>query len=434
MKKVKIVFIGAGSASFGVGIIKDLLSSKELKELDINFTLVDINKDVLNIMFQFANIVKAHYNSKVTIEATTDRKDALVGANYVITAVAIKRMQLWEQDFYVPHTYGFRQVLGENGGPGGAFHTLRSLHLMLPICKEMEEICPEALLINFTNPESRVCLGISKLTRIRVVGVCAGAFITKNFVAQILERDNNEIDITIGGINHFHWVLEIKDKSTGENLYPEFHKRMKNPSIEIEPLSYLMYQKFGLLPFPLDTHIGEYVSFAYDICGPKWSKGKIFAKEEERKYGAKYYEIFQVIEGKKTVEEILSAEPGGELFIPIICDIEFDRNKKELSVNIPNTGYAISNLPEDAIVEIPAIINKDGIIPVKVGPLPEAIASMCMTQITIQNLLVQAYHQKSKNLLLQALLIDPVVDSIPKAEQMMEEMLKIESDFLPKFY
>ncbi len=454
-KELKVVLIGAGSASFGKDTIADLMASEELRELDLTVYLVDIDKVALDRMCRFANLLKEHYHSQAKIKAETDRKEALPGANYVITAVAKKRWQLWEKDFYIPAVYGFRHVNGENGGPGSAFHTLRSLHLMIPIAKDMEELCPDALLINFTNPESRVCLGVTKLSRIRTVGLCHGVFGTLDKISEILGRPTEDIDLTIGGINHFYWVLQIHSYSDGEDLRPEFDQKMKQSDWGIDPLIRRLYELFGYLTYPSSCHAGEYLSFAYEISGPgilKWGIGEVSrsleAKASEHTYTMGHrsnqpsYEFWsmeqankiqQIVEGKEPITEEF-IKPTGQLTIPIICDIEFNRNKKELSVNILNENFAISNLPEDAIVEIPGRVDSKGVHPVKVGALPEAIAALCNIQISIQKLLVEAYRQKSKKLLLQALIIDPVVDSVDRVEQMMEHMLKVEADYLPEFH
>ena len=454
MKKLKIVVIGAGSASFGRGTLADLIASEELKEFELTISLVDIDKITLDRMHQFANLLKKHSSSNAKIEATTEREKALPGANYVITSVAQKRWQLWEKDFYIPAVYGFRHVIGENGGPGSAFHTLRSLNLMIPIAQDMEKLCPDALLLNFTNPESRVCLGITKLTCIRTVGLCHGAFGTLDKISEILGRPEEDIDLTIGGINHFHWALQIRSQSDGKDLYPEFRQKMEQSDWSLDAFTRKMYELFGYFPYPAPSHPGEYVSFAHKISGPlfiKWGLGEVSrrlgAKASEHIYvldgkpNQPNYELWSreqpdkiqhVVEGKNPLTEELT-KPTGELTIPIICDIEFNRNKKELSVNIPNKNFAISNLPEDAIVEIPGRVDAEGVHPIKVGALPEVIAALCNKQISIQKLLVEAYRQKSKKLLLQALIIDPIVDSVDRAEQMMEHMLKIEADYLPEF-
>lgn len=446
MKKLKIVIIGAGSTAFGRGVFADLMGSKELRELDLTITLVDIDKVALDRMYRFANLLKEHYGTKAKIEATTNRENALPGASYVITAVSRRRKRLWDQDFYIPFAFGFRQGRAETGGPGAAFNTLRSLHLTIPIAKDMEKLCPDALLINFTNPESRVCLGVSKLTSVRSVGLCHGSFETLDVISRILGRPEEDIDLTIGGINHFHWALQIRSQSDGEDLYPQFHQRIKQPKWDIHPLVKSMYEIFGLFPFPATTHLGEFVSFAYEVLGPdylnRWNNVVRLSPEEDEPAavpakGYKEYaltkQVQQAVKNKEPLAKEL-AQPTEELAIPIICDIEFNRNRKELSVNVPNKGFAISNLPEDAIVEIPARVDVHGVHPIKVGPLPEAIAAMCQIQISIQNLLVQAYREKSKRFLLQALLIDPMVNSIEHAEKMMEELLKIEANFLPTLH
>lgn len=424
MKKLRVVLIGAGSASFGRTTVEDLIACEEFEELNLTVTLVDLDKVALDRVYQFANLLKKHHNSKVRIEATIDRKQALRGANYVIISVAQKRSQLWEKDFYIPAAYGFRHVLGENGGPGAAFHTLRSLQLVVPIAKDMDKLCPDALLINFTNPESRVCLAIAKLTRIRAVGLCHGPFETLKVAAKVLGRSEEDIDMTVGGINHFHWALQIRERSSGKDLYPEFDLKMKQTNCHLVPFVARMYELFGLLTYPTSSHPGEYVSFAHEISGPVFLKSGV--GEVSRRLQPKVPEQGYSLEDRST-------QPR-ELAIPIICDIEFNRNQKEFSVNLPNKNLAISNLPEDAIVETPARVDADGVHAIKVGALPEAIAALCNNQISIQRLLVEAYRHKSKKLLLHALIIDPIVDSLDRAEKMMDHMLKVQADYLPELH
>ena len=452
MKKLKIVLIGAGSASFGRGAIADVLASKELREFEIEVSLVDINADALRRMEKFARVLKEHYRSRATISATTDRTEALPGADYVIVSVAVNRWQLWEKDFYIPAAYGFRHVNGENGGPGGAFHTLRSLHQVIPICKDAERLCPDALLINFTNPESRVCLGISALTRLRAVGLCHGAFLTLRTIARILDMPQEAIDLTIGGLNHFHWALKIQEQGSGKDLAPEFNKKMGQSDWGLDPLTLKLFSLFGYLTYPAGSHPGEYLAMGHEVQGPdilNWGIGLVaraprdtaadLVYRVESNKGRSSYElwsldqarrILEIADGKAPLTEEF-AKPTTELAVPIICDIEFNRKRKELSVNVPNTSGAISNLPAQAIVEVPAMVDSSGVHALNVGPLPEAIAGLCQIQVSIQNLVVEAYREGSKRLLLQALVIDPVVDSPDRAERMMEHMLRLEAEYLP---
>ena len=460
MKKLKVIVIGAGSAGFGQGAIADLVSSQELEELDLEIVLVDIDKASLGRMLKLGNMIRDYYKSKAIIKATADRTEALLGANYVICSVAIKRWDLWQKDFYVPAAFGFRQVFGENGGPGGAFHALRSLNIMIPIAKDMEKYCPGAILLNFSNPESRVCLGVSKLTKIRVAGLCHGPIETLDRIGEILGKPVEEIDLVVGGLNHFHWALKVTDKKTGRDLYPEIDKRVDSFDWQSDSLTPVLYKLFGLITYPASSHPGEYLSFAHSIAGPRliyWgigsvshslsAKGTDLDYSIEEKDNRPSYELWSMDQPDR-IEKAIRGEvpltdrdpllnlnlvdPSRELAVPIICDIEFDRNRVELAANVVNDGFAVSNLPDDAIVEIPVRVNASGINPVKVGPLPEAIKGLCEIQVSIQKLLVEAYSKKSKKVLLQALMIDPVVDDLGRAKEMMETMIKLEKEYLPE--
>jgi alpha-galactosidase len=454
MPNKKIVIIGAGSATFGQGAIADILACKELREFDLTISLVDINEKALARMHKLAKRLKQHFKSPAVIEAHTDRTRALPQADYVIISVARDRWDMWEKDFYIPAAYGFRHVFGENGGPGGAFHTLRSLHLTMPICQDIERLCPETLVLNYTNPESRVCLAISRLTKIKAVGLCHGPFATRQAIAKVLGRNESELDLTIAGINHFHWALKIAETGTGKDLKPEFDGKMKENPDRFDPLTRKLYDLYGYLTYPAPSHTGEYISWGHDVAGPvflKWGIGKVSRCPSDTANDLNYttdghpgrasYDLWSKDQAKQITTAAESSapladeftEPTGELAVPIICDLEFNRKQKELGVNIPNTGQAIENLPEDAIIEISATVDSQGIHPIPVGNLPEALAGLCGTQISVQNLLVEAYSQRSKHLLLQALSIDPVVDRLDRAREMMEHMLWAQVDHLPEF-
>jgi alpha-galactosidase len=455
MKALKVVIIGAGSATFGSGAIADLVAAPELREFDLTIVLVDIDETALSRMLKWGKLLKEHFRSRARIEATADRTRALPGASYVITSVAQNRWQLWEKDYYIPLAYGFRQVMGENGGPGAAFHTLRSLQLMIPICRDMERLCPEALLLNFTNPESRVCLGVSQLTRIRSVGLCHGPMATLSRIAEILGKPAAEIELTVAGLNHFHWAIDIRDRASGADLRPELKRLIDRVDWDIDTLTPLLYKLFGFITYPAPSHPGEYLPFAPEIAGPQfiqWGIGgvsrKLSAKASDYEYviegksGQFCYHLWsldvvermaRILTGKEPLREEFT-QASNELTVPIICGIELDLRRRELAANVVNRGKAIENLPEDAVVELPVWVDAAGVHPVRVGALPEALAGLCSLQISIQKLLVEAYHQGSKQLLFQAIMIDPVMDSVPRARAMMEKMLEVERDYLPEMH
>ena len=443
MGKVKVVLIGAGSASFGRGTIADLMASQALNDVRLSIVLVDVDRRALRTMTRLARMLKDHHGSAASVTSTSDRRRALKGADFVITSVALRRMALWEQDYRVPVAHGFKQIDGENGGPGGAFHALRSIHLMMPIVRDVEELCPEALLLNFTNPENRVCLAVSMLSGIRCVGLCHGAFSTWMSVATILGRPQDDVEITIGGMNHFHWVMALRDARTGRDLMPAFNRKMRTFT-DLEPLTRTLYDLFGLMPFTSAIHTGEYLQWAWELVGPTWYHGpdgkKVSIEPAPGGEGVSGY-ADSLAGASRDVEEAVRKGPPlseeiaratAELAVPIIEDVLFDLKRRKVAVTIPNLG-CIPNLPDDGIVEIPAVSDAQGVHGEAVGPLPEPIAELCRRQITIQKLIVEAYRQRSKHILLQALVLDPVVDSVPQAREMMATLLRVEEDFLPEF-
>jgi alpha-galactosidase len=432
-KPLKIVAIGAGSG-FGRGIVVDMLGSLEFNQLDCTLVLVDTDPAKLERMYRFALLVKEHFGSNAKVEMTGDRREALPGASYVVTSVAIKRYPLWEQDFRVPLAYGFKHVLGENGGPGAVFHALRNFELVIPICRDMEELCPDALLLNYTNPESRIIRAVSDLTKIRAIGLCHGVFSARKGVSRILEKPIDEIDFLSGGLNHFYWVMRIADKQTGEDLYPQLRKRaLSDPDCpSMPPLVKKMLGVFGLYTYPSDDHIGEYLSFAYEFTGVRWHYGLESHKVPLRDQGPGQDRLEPYVTAEKPLDD-WALSRSGELAIPIILAIALDRSCRAEAVNVPNTGGYVAGLPPDTVVEVPAMVDGSGIHPEKLPPIPEALLAFCRTQAAIQKLVVEAYRQRSRNLLLQALLVDPIVNSVQNAEKMLDYMLELQRDYLPAF-
>jgi alpha-galactosidase len=429
----KIVAVGAGSG-FGRGTIVNILGAPEFEQLGGSLVLMDTDSRALERMHRFALLVKEHFRSRVTIEAATRLREALPGANYVIISVAVKRYELWEQDFRVPLAFGFKHALGENGGPGALFHALRNFELVIPICREVEELCPDALVLNYTNPESRIVRAISDLTKVRAVGLCHGVFGAQEGVSRILGVPSKDLDFLSGGLNHFFWFLKIADRRTGKDLYPELRRRALSDSDcpAMPPLVRKMLEVFGHYTYPSDDHIGEYLSFAYEFTGLKWHYGLESHKVPPAAPSQPRGRTGRYVAGEGPLDED-ALEPSGELAVPIILAIELNRRLWADAVNVPNAAGYLDQLPQDAVVELPAWADGGGIHPQKLPPMPEALAAFCRTQASIQQLVVEGYRQRSRNLLLQTLLLDPVVNSVANAETMLDYMLELQSEYLPKF-
>lgn len=432
----KLVLIGAGSVSFGTSMLRDLFAACEALT-GSTVVLVDTDAGALQLMEAVAQRLNKTTGTPFTIQATTERRDALPGAEFVIISVAVRRNELWQRDFQIPLKHGIKQVLGENGGPGGLFHAMRNIPLILDICRDIERLCPQALVLNFTNPEGRICLAANRYTALQFVGLCHGIGMAQTAIGYALELPPDEIDPKAGGLNHFSWILDLRHKSTGADLYPAFKQAMAEKKIDqinqnghsfgIKLCHYLM-DTFGYWPLPSDDHVGEYLAYAWEYCG---LEGYNFERAEQHAIENRR-QLHDWAGGEATLDNLLQ-HPSGERAVPIITGVLGNTHQYELAVNVPNDGF-IPNLPAWAIVEVPATIDATGVHGIPIGPLPEPIAAMCRLQATIIDRLVEAAVHGDRRAALQALLLDPVVTSITQAETVLQEILVVHRDFLPQFW
>ena len=434
----KIVIIGVGSTSFGPAILGDLFShANPLRGSQV--WLVDVDAASLDVMSRYAARLNEDTQQAFHIQSATDRRQALPGADFVIVSVAVDRIPTWKLDWQIPLKHGVRHVLGENGGPGGLSHALRNIPLLLAIARDVEDLAPRAYLLNFTNPMSRLCLALHQHTRVRFVGLChqiGRGYQLVNEVLQLVRREETEsnadfrrrieerIHLTAAGLNHFTFILDMRDRQTGDDLYPLFRTKVKDMPPDFELMSRRLLDTYGLFCATGDGHAGEYVGFAsetmaltgYDFDG--YERG---AREQRER-------VRDMAEGRSPVRFSLS----GERAIQIIDAIQHDLNRHELAVNIPNDG-CISNLPDDAVVEVPAVVNGCGVNGIHVGALPAGLAAMLRQQIDIQMLVVEAGVKGDRNAALQALLLDPTVHSYAQAKYMLDELLRAHERYLPQF-
>lgn len=421
MKTTKIVFIGAGSVSFGLSTFKNLFATHELEGSTLS--LVDINRESLEMMAALARKMNVACGTNYQIEATTDRRQALQGAEFVINSTAIDRNRLWKLDFEVPKKYGIRHTLGENGGPGSLFFTLRTIPLVLEIARDMEALCPQALVLNYSNPESRIILALGKYSRVKAVGLCHGVYMGRNDVAHIMGLDRFGVSVWAAGLNHFQWLLDIRDKATGEDLYPLLREKEQGYDPAFMPLTRKLFHAFGKWPTCSDDHMGEYVAYGWE----GGEHGYNFAADEAGR-----------VRLREAVEEVLAGrmplpdewtQPDEENAVKIITGIVHNRPTLIDAGVVYNQG-AIANLPPDLAVEVPVTANGSGVHPASIGNLPEGIAALLRVQAGVQQMAVEAAARGSKELALQALLIDPVVNSASAAEKILEELWEVNQPYI----
>jgi alpha-galactosidase len=417
----KIVFIGAGSMSFGLSMFRDIFFAEKLQGCTI--TLVDIDPEALRRMSELGRLLNEQSGAGLTIEHTTERREALDGADFVLNATAIDRNRLWKLDYEIPKKYGIRQTLGENGGPGGLFFTLRTLPMVLDFARDMEELCPNALLINFSNPESRIILALAKYSRVRALGLCEGIFGGQGHVAHIMDMPKSDVDVWGAGLNHFQWLVQIRHRETGEDLYPLLREKDAVHDPSFAPLSRRLFRAFGLWVTCSDDHMGEYVPYGWEAG----DRGYDF--DEDERYRADFLHTLQGVLAGTTPMPAWWHTPADERGAAVIAGIVHNQKRFIESGIVHNRGV-IPNLPADLAVEVPIVVDAAGVHPVSLGPLPEPIAKLLSVEASVQQLAVEAAVHGSKEIAMQALLIDPVVNSTIAAAKLLDELWEVNRPYI----
>lgn len=457
-----ITVIGAGSASFGENTLSALMRSKKLKGSTLR--LVDRNPQSLDIVHRLAKRLNIEWDSGLTITAHTHHKDALDGTNFVVSAIEVgPREELWKSDFEIPLKYGVRQPYAENGGPGGFAHAARNVKPVLEIVRDMEQACPDAWFINFTNPMVRICDLVNRHSKIKAVGLChqiyagygmVGVALAKDLgiqipdglegmhadvmqhplQQQIIHQTVPLVDIRAAGTNHFTWILSIRDRRSGEDLYPLLRKRFFELDETFEPLTHRIFQDFELFPVPGDTHLCEYLPWMSDPITKPWEKFNVRLYDWELMAGLRDFSLDRLNEmanGVMTVEGLLESDSEGAL--EMIENVAFAGNHYHLAANLPNQGQ-ISNLPYGATVETPVHVDGAGIHPVHMGTLPKPVAELCRRELMVAQLCVDAAVEGSYEKALQCLLLDPVVTDMKTARTILDDYLKTYREHLLQFH
>jgi alpha-galactosidase len=422
---VKITLVGAGSSVFGYNSVLDAVNIPALTGSEL--VLHDIDGSRLETMTGLAERMNTEMGDPLTVTSTLDQGEALDDADYVLMAIEVDRMNRWRQDWQIPFDNGIKQVIGENGGPGGLFHTWRNLPPVLDIAHKMEDMCKDAWLLNYTNPVPRLCLAVSRYTSIKTVGLCHEVEHQLQRIAPLMGIPESLIEVTSAGLNHFSWYKELK-LTDGTDAYPMLDEALKN-NRNFQPLCQAMYNQFGLFPSTDDNHMGEYLAHAWNAT-PERDRGINWIDRMEAEGEENWLRTKSIIEGKIPID--IKGKLSGERAIHIIAGIMTNSKHVELQVNLPNKGQ-ISNLIQDAIIETPAIINKNGIQPIDVGKMPEGLAALLNIQIMVQSVAVEAGVTGDLNKAKQALLVDPVVEDNAPALKSFDELMKVHADLLPQF-
>ena len=449
--KGKIVIIGSGSQFTGF-FLQELFKHKDLK--GITLALVDRRPDRLKHEVKLAKFLNDIVNWDVIVEGYTDRKEALRGATHICCYIAVNQIETWKKEFQIANKHGIYPMEGYTAGPPSLGFAIRHIPPVLDICKDIEEICPDAYLILENNPLAKIISAVYRYTKVKAIGYCYGHILEQMAVEQILDMNKKDpskykasmvereymvpvgnVDITTSGINHLQWVMDMRSTETGEDLYPLFRERI-NDSKNI-PDGYLfsaeVCKMFGLFPSPGDSQVADYLWFV-DI-------------DVQKKYGLKPFpvdswhgnrdenaweKIASENSDEKSAKEFIGSRFSGYRNIDITRYLMSGGKNYFPAVNVINNGL-ISNLNDDIVVEVPAVIGGGMIRPIKMGALPEPMASFCDLHGRITNLIADAAVMGSKKIALEALSLDPFVPNIITARKLLDDILKYNKKYDTRF-
>jgi alpha-galactosidase len=432
----KIAMIGAGSLVFCKTLVMDILATEALRDSEI--CLMSRTKGKLDRMKAFIERVirENHLPAKVT--ATLDRRKALEGAKYVIVMVQVGGVEAFRLDYEIPLKYGVDQCIGDSLGPGGIFRGLRTIPLLLDIVRDMEELCPDALLLNYANPMAANCLALGRASRIPFIGLCHGVQTTLDLISRYVDVPKEEIDHLCAGINHMAWFLSLRDRRDGRDLYPILRRNIERSEYYVnEKVRCEVMRHFGYFMTESTGHLSEYVPWF------RSSKRALQAYCDQPAFGGAsgaYYQYCVMIADKYRNVDYLSLEDpkisrrSVEYCSYILEAAETDRTFR-LNGNVRNDGY-ITNLPDGCCVEVPVFVDRRGFHPVRVGALPPQCAALNQSNVSVQALAVEAGLTGDPELIMQAIALDPLTSTqctLAEVRRMTAEMLEAEREWLPQF-
>jgi len=429
----RIAFIGAGSLIFSRRLMIDILTFPDLR--DSTFALVDIDPQRLDQARRVAERVLREGEFPAKVEATTDRREALKGADYVIVMILVAGIDAIRPDIEIPLKYGVDQCIGDTLGPGGVFRALRTIPVIIDICRDMEKLCPDAWLLNYTNPMAMLCWAMNEATAIKNVGLCHSVQGTAWELATIIRAPVHQVSYWVAGINHQAWFLEFKWK--GEDAYPLVRERMQDPLVyRAEMVRAEMLKHLGYYVTESSGHNSEYTPWfrkrpdllkRYTGAGPWDGTGLLVERYSDPDYGE---ESERIASGREPIAIYRSDEYAAH----IINSLHTGQPCR-INGNVRNDGLII-NLPQGACVEVPCFVDKHGINPCFVGDLPPQCAALNRSNIAVQEMAVKAALCGDRRLAFHAVAADPLtaaVLSLEEIQHMVDEMFGAEARWLPQF-
>jgi alpha-galactosidase len=439
----KIALIGAGSVVFTRNLVKDVLSFPSLE--DATISLMDIDPERLALARDLVQTMIDHRGLPARVLATQDRKEAIRDARYVIVTIQAGGLEAYARDIEIPARYGVGQCVGDTLGPGGIFRGLRTIPVLLDLCREMEELCPpEALLLNYSNPMAINCWAVASTGRPHV-GLCHSVQGTSRMLADWLGAPYDEVTYRVAGINHQAWFLALQHR--GVDVYPRLRERIRDQDvIGQEPVRVALMRQFGYFVTESSGHASEYAPYfrkspemieelRASFTNPRdewfdWGHTGGYLKECRRRLTTYLDDVRAQTAGQKPLPEGRSDEYGAGIINAMETNEPFAFNG-----NLPNSGL-IDNLPQGACVEVPCLVNGMGVQPTMVGTLPAQLAALNRTNINVQDLATRGGVHGDREAVVHAVMLDPLTAAVCTLDQiraMVSDLFAAEEAWLPQF-
>lgn len=429
----KIAFIGAGSTVFAKHLIGDVLSFPELA--DSHIALMDIDAERLKTSQVVAEQVNRVLGTKATITATTDRAEALVDADYVINMVQIGGYKPSTViDFEVPKKYGLRQTIADTLGIGGIFRGLRTIPFMMDLCNDMEEQCPDALLLNYTNPMAMLCWAVNQYSGIANIGLCHSVQGTAQQLCHDMGVPYNEVNYLCAGINHMAFYLKFEHN--GRDLYPEIHRVVEEGRVpDWNRVRYEMLKWLGYFVTESSEHFAEYTPYFIRRDHPEYIERFNVPLDEYIRRCEVQIAGWEAQREKMERGEDLEVKRSDEYGALIIHSMETN-TPRVVYGNVENNAL-IDNLIPGCCVEVPCLVDKNGIQPTRIGSLPPQLAALMMTNVNVQSLTVEAALTGRKEHIYQAAMLDPHTSQdlgLDDIRALVDDMIAAHEGWIPEYH
>lgn len=431
----KVVFMGAGSAFFEK-LFVDIISIPGADRGEM--CLVDINEKRLELAERLANLIKEKKGSEWSVTATTDRLKVLKGADYVVNCIEVSGVDCVRFDNDIPMKYGVDQCIGDTIGPGGLFKALRTVPVFLEVLKDMERLCPDALVLNYTNPMSIMCLSAARSSSISVAGMCHSVQGSSHQLAKYADVPYSEMKWKCAGVNHLAWFTELTHN--GEDLYPVLLKNLESDKelLPQDPVRFDMMKHFNYFVTESSGHFSEYLPYYRKRqelidkhCGEKYLGGSgFYAREWPGWRDENDSNRLKSLNGEREIDFSRTWE-----YASWIIEAKETNSPFITHATVPNNGL-ITNLPQDGVVEVACVVTAAGILPTYYGELPPQCAALCDWQMRMYDLAATACIEKSKEAAAMALMLDPLTAAVcspGEIKSMTEELFEAEKEFLPGF-